>query len=126
MQKMDQSTLEAIQSLDKFQSENLIQQEEQQKEKESTQIPDLQISDPIDTPQSINRPILEKTPAQIKAELESLENKLNSIKNLQSFVDKKFKNGKLSEDKYKKQVAKLEKDKKKTIEKIQRLHEKME
>ena len=126
MQKMDQSTLEAIQSLDKFQSETKIQQDEQKAELEAKQQENLQISDPIVRPQSINRPILEKTPAQIKAELESLENKLNSINNLNSFVDKKYENGKLSEEKYKRQISKLEKDKKKTIEKIQKLQEKLE
>ncbi|MHA1522255.1 MAG: hypothetical protein ACTSRK_18940 [Promethearchaeota archaeon] len=47
---------------------------------------------------------------ELLEEKQNLENKLNSIKNLSEFVDKKFKSGKLKEDGYEKQKKKLDKD----------------
>jgi hypothetical protein len=58
------------------------------------------------------------TKEELEAELESLQNKLKSIKNLKGFVEKKFAGGKLTEPKYEKQMAKLEKDRKKTNKRI--------
>jgi len=64
-----------------------------------------------------------KTPEEINAEIESLQNKLKSIDNLTSFVEKKFAAGKLSQKNYDRQINKLEKDKKVTSEKIKKLQE---
>ncbi len=64
---------------------------------------------------------LKKTKDEYDAEIESLGNKLNSIKNLTSFVEKKFSSGKLSKKNYDKQTKKLSSDQKKTQDKIAEL-----
>ena len=64
---------------------------------------------------------LKKTKEEIDAEIESLGNKMNSIKNLTSFVEKKFSSGKLSKKNYDKQIKKLASDLKKTQNKIEEL-----
>jgi len=64
---------------------------------------------------------LKKTKDEYDAEIESLGNKLNSIKNLTSFVEKKFSSGKLSKKNYDKQTKKLSSDLKKTQNKIDEL-----
>jgi len=83
-----------------------IAKEEIQAEKESA----------IDSAQK-----LKKTKDEYDAEIESLGNKLNSIKNLTSFVEKKFSSGKLSKKNYDKQTKKLSSDLKKTQDKIAEL-----
>ena len=64
---------------------------------------------------------LKKTKEEFDAEIESLGNKMNSIKNLTSFVEKKFSSGKLSKKNYDKQTKKLSSDLKKTQDKIDEL-----
>ncbi|MHA1510560.1 MAG: hypothetical protein ACTSRX_02450 [Promethearchaeota archaeon] len=64
---------------------------------------------------------LKKTKEEFDAEIESLGNKMNSIRNLTSFVEKKFSSGKLSKSKYDKQIKKLSSDLKKTQNKIDEL-----
>ncbi|QEE15330.1 hypothetical protein DSAG12_01155 [Promethearchaeum syntrophicum] len=64
---------------------------------------------------------LKKTKEEVDAEIESLRNKLNSIKNLTSFVEKKFSSGKLSKKNYDKQTKKLSTDLKETQNKIDEL-----
>ncbi len=66
-------------------------------------------------------PMLEKTPEEIVAELDSLENKLKGIKDLTSFLEKKMETGGISKEKYDRQIGKLEKDRIKTNKKIQTL-----
>jgi len=64
---------------------------------------------------------LKKTKEEFDAEIESLGNKMNSIRNLTSFVEKKFSSGKLSKKNYDKQIKKLSSDLKKTQSKIDEL-----
>ncbi len=59
-----------------------------------------------------------KTKEELLEEKQNLENKLNSIRNLSEFVDKKFKSGKLEEKGYQKQKQKLEKDLNKAISRL--------
>ena len=61
---------------------------------------------------------LKKTKEEFDAEIESLRNKLNSIKNLTAFVEKKFSSGKLSKKNYDNQIKKLSSDLKETQNKI--------
>ncbi len=58
--------------------------------------------------------ISSKSKEELKAELDSLENKLNSIRNLNSFIEKKMTSGKITKEKYDKQRKKLDSDLKKT------------
>ncbi|MHA1675055.1 MAG: hypothetical protein ACTSYI_15670, partial [Promethearchaeota archaeon] len=51
-----------------------------------------------------------KSKEELLEEKQNLENKMNSIKNLSEFVEKKFKSGKLEEAGYIKQTKKLDKD----------------
>ncbi|MHA1777716.1 MAG: hypothetical protein DRO88_00900 [Promethearchaeia archaeon] len=51
-----------------------------------------------------------KTKKELEDEIITLENKLNSIKNLREFVEKKFASGNLSEKRYQKQIKKLDQD----------------
>ncbi len=64
---------------------------------------------------------LKKSKEELDAEIESLGNKMNSIKNLTSFVEKKFSSGKLSKKNYDKQTKKLASDLKKTQIRIDEL-----
>ena len=59
-------------------------------------------------------PILGKSKEELEAELDSLENKLNSFRDLRSFVDKKLESGKINQSNYDKQIKKLESDINKT------------
>ncbi len=61
---------------------------------------------------------LKKSKEELDAEIESLGNKMKSIKNLTSFVEKKFSSGKLSKKNYDKQIKKLSSDLTKTQIKI--------
>ncbi len=68
---------------------------------------------------------LKKNKEELDAEIESLGNKLNSIKNLTSFVEKKFSSGKLSKKNFDKQNKKLSSDLKKTQNKIEELKQEL-
>ena len=52
----------------------------------------------------------QKTIDELLEEKQNLENKVNSIKNLSAFVEKKFTSGKLKEDEFENQKKKLDKD----------------
>ncbi|UYP47192.1 hypothetical protein NEF87_003477 [Candidatus Lokiarchaeum ossiferum] len=82
-------------------------------------------TDPIEVkPKKTVPPATQKTKEELKAEHESLENKLNSIRNLSAFVEKKFASGNLTQKNYEKQLKKLESDSKKTryrIDEIEKL-----
>ena len=75
--------------------------------------------------QSESETKLVKTKEEIEAELESLENKQKSIKNLSAFVEKKYSSGKLSKKNYDKQIKKLTSDLKKTQIKIDDLNDEL-
>lgn len=51
-----------------------------------------------------------KSKEELEQELGTLENKLNSIKNLRQFVEKKHTEGNLSDKRYEKQIKKLDED----------------
>lgn len=71
--------------------------------------------DPIEVKPKVSVPsATQKTKEELQAEQESLENKLNSIRNLSAFVEKKFASGNLTQKNYEKQLKKLESDSKKT------------
>jgi len=66
----------------------------------------------------------EQSSGQLKAELDGLERKLNSVFNLINFIEKKHKAGKLDDKSYKRQTKKLQKDldqTKKRIEEIKKI-----
>ncbi len=70
---------------------------------------------PLDLkPKAKDPSVIQKTKEELQAEIESLGNKLNSIRNLSAFVEKKFASGNLTQKNYEKQLKKLESDSKKT------------
>lgn len=62
---------------------------------------------------------------ELKAELEGLESKLNSVNNLINFIEKKFDSGKIDKKSYEKQKKKLERDLDKTNKRISEIKEKL-
>ncbi len=66
------------------------------------------------------------TKDSLKSELDGLENKLNSIRNLMTFVEKKFASGNLSKINYEKQIKKLESDSKRTRYRIDEIRAQLE
>ncbi len=58
---------------------------------------------------------------KLVAELEGLENKLNSVFNLINFIEKKHDSGKLDSKSYKKQTKKLERDLEQTQKRIEEI-----
>ena len=81
---------------------------------ESTELP-VKVS----SPQTV-------TKDSLKSELDGLENKLNSIRNLMTFVEKKFASGNLSKINYEKQIKKLESDSKRTRYRIDEIRAQLE
>jgi len=68
---------------------------------------------------------LGKSKEELQAEMTSLENKLNSFRDLRVFVDKKLESGKLTQPQYEKQIKKLESDINKTKYNIDELKERI-
>lgn len=62
-----------------------------------------------------------KDSENLSVELNSLENKSNSVLNLIDFIEKKHKNGKIDEKTYEKQIQKLHKDLKQTTKRIEEI-----
>lgn len=62
---------------------------------------------------------------ELKAELEGLESKINSVNNLISFIEKKYESGKLDQKSYDKQKKKLESDLIKTNKRIEQIKKKL-
>ncbi|MHA1371181.1 MAG: hypothetical protein ACTSRA_15880, partial [Promethearchaeota archaeon] len=60
-----------------------------------------------------------KTKEQLDDEIEKLEAKIKSMKSLIDFTERRYKNDKIDEDKYKKEIEKFEKDLKITESKIE-------
>ena len=58
---------------------------------------------------------------ELRAELEGLQSKLNSVHNLINFIDKKHETGKLDDNSYKKQTRKLNKDLELTQKRIEEI-----
>jgi hypothetical protein len=69
--------------------------------------------------------IISKSKEELEAELGSLENKLNSFRDLRSFVDKKLESGKINQSNYDKQIKKLESDISKTKYRIDEIHQEL-
>ncbi|MCF2138606.1 MAG: hypothetical protein K9W44_00955 [Candidatus Lokiarchaeota archaeon] len=67
------------------------------------------------------QPTQKKSKEDLKKELETLENKLNSIKNLREFVEKKHDEGTLTDKRYEKQIKKLDTDKNTAQARIQEI-----
>ncbi len=72
-------------------------------------------SKPKSKPKSLSKEILE-------AEMQGLENKINSVRDLLSFIEKKHNSGKLDDDSYKKQAKTLKKDLKKSKKRIEEIN----
>ena len=75
------------------------------------EIEDVDIS--IQEPKEPEVPVVEEENLdtdELKAELEGLESKINSVNNLLGFIEKKHESGKLDKKSYEKQRKKLEKD----------------
>lgn len=125
-EEMDPATLAALESLEKFQKPPI---DEHLSKSSNTKIDQANIQQIKEEPQKIistnqaPTTITEKTPEELEAELDSLENKLKSIENLTSFVEKKFAAGKLNQKNYDRQISKLNKDKKNTQKKINQIRE---
>ncbi|TFG07433.1 MAG: hypothetical protein EU539_04995 [Promethearchaeota archaeon] len=62
----------------------------------------------------------------LKAELDGLENKMSSVLNLITFIDKKHDKGKLDDKSYKKQTEKLQKDLENTKKRIKEIKEQLD
>ncbi|MHA1897760.1 MAG: hypothetical protein ACTSU2_10225 [Promethearchaeota archaeon] len=60
---------------------------------------------------------------EIQAEISTLQGKLSSIKELEDMVERKYKEKKYTEKQYKKQMSRLENDKKKALNRLNELEE---
>lgn len=60
---------------------------------------------------------------EIQAEIETLQSKLSSVNDLRDLVENKYKMKKYTEKQYKKQIKRLERDKEKTLERLEALEE---
>lgn len=64
-----------------------------------------------------------KSKEELLEEKDNLENKLNSIRNLSEFVEKKYTSGKLNKVRYEKQIKKLETDSKNSEERLKEIQD---
>ncbi|HMF29861.1 MAG TPA: hypothetical protein VKK79_00490 [Candidatus Lokiarchaeia archaeon] len=67
-----------------------------------------------EVPAVVEPPVEEASKEDLETELEALQSKIISIKNLKGFVEKKYNDGKMDEESFKKQNRSLESDLKKT------------